>query len=99
MRNERVTGYSRPGDSTREKGAPCRTRTYNPLIKSQTRGGSQTQAPQDSTTDSAPVTTPRLTKPAENDPDLARLVAAWPELPEVIRRAMVALVESARPRP
>jgi hypothetical protein len=28
------------------------------------------------------------------DPDLARIVAAWPELPQAIRRAVLALVES-----
>ena len=28
------------------------------------------------------------------DPDLARVVAAWPELPEPIRRAVLALVEA-----
>jgi hypothetical protein len=27
-----------------------------------------------------------------NDPDLARVVAAWPALPESIRRAMLALI-------
>jgi hypothetical protein len=30
-------------------------------------------------------------------PDLARIVAAWPELPEHIRGAILALVESAKP--
>jgi len=35
----------------------------------------------------------------ENYPDLTRIVAAWPELPEAIRRAMLALVESALGRP
>jgi hypothetical protein len=28
------------------------------------------------------------------DPDLARVVTAWPELPEAIRRAVLALVNS-----
>jgi hypothetical protein len=32
---------------------------------------------------------------AGNDPDLARILAAWPTLPEPIRRAVLALVESA----
>jgi hypothetical protein len=31
------------------------------------------------------------------DPDLARIVATWPTLPESIRRAMLALVETAVP--
>ena len=43
-------------------------------------------------------TTPRpdraLTKP---DPDLARVVAAWPALPEPLRRAVLALVDSQPP--
>ena len=30
------------------------------------------------------------------DPDLARIVGAWPTLPEPIRRAMLALVEAIR---
>jgi hypothetical protein len=32
----------------------------------------------------------------ETDPDLARIIAAWPTLPEPIRRAMLALVETGR---
>jgi hypothetical protein len=36
-----------------------------------------------------------LHKQAENDPDLARILQAWPTLPEPIRRAILALVESA----
>lgn len=31
------------------------------------------------------------------DPDLARLAAAWPTLPEPIRAAVRALVDAARP--
>jgi hypothetical protein len=30
------------------------------------------------------------------DPDLAQIVEAWPDLPETIRRAMLALVGSAK---
>jgi hypothetical protein len=30
------------------------------------------------------------------DPDLSRVAAAWPALPEPIRRAILALVESGR---
>jgi len=33
--------------------------------------------------------------PNPPDPDLARVVAAWPELPEAIRRAVLALIGSA----
>jgi hypothetical protein len=34
-----------------------------------------------------------------NDPDLAAVVAAWPELPEAIRAGIVAMVETAFPKP
>ena len=40
---------------------------------------------------------PEAGQPAPLDPDLARVVAAWPGLPEAIRRAMLALVEVAMP--
>jgi hypothetical protein len=36
-----------------------------------------------------------LPNAAETDPDLARVVEAWPALPQAIRRAMLALVGSA----
>jgi hypothetical protein len=32
---------------------------------------------------------------AKGDPDLAQIVAVWPDLPEAIRRAVLALVGSA----
>jgi hypothetical protein len=35
--------------------------------------------------------------PAPLDPDLARVVDAWPHLPEPIRRAMLALIGTAKP--
>jgi hypothetical protein len=35
------------------------------------------------------------TAPSPADPDLARIVAAWPALPEPIRRAILALIETA----
>ncbi len=42
-----------------------------------------------------------LTRPLPNaadaDPDLARVVAAWPGLPEAIRRAVLALVGASTP--
>jgi hypothetical protein len=38
-----------------------------------------------------------LTKPAETDPGLGRIIDAWPTLPELIRKAMLALVESGKP--
>jgi len=32
---------------------------------------------------------------AQLDPDLARLVAAWPELPEAIRAGMLEMIDAA----
>jgi hypothetical protein len=32
---------------------------------------------------------------SETDPALARIVASWPALPEPIRRAVLALIETA----
>jgi hypothetical protein len=45
--------------------------------------------------ESLPSVAVQLPNPAENDPDLAGLLAAWPTLPEPIRRAIVVLVQSA----
>ena len=42
-------------------------------------------------TDSAPSSA----LSAQNDPDLARVVAAWPELPEAIRADILAMVQHA----
>jgi hypothetical protein len=40
-------------------------------------------------------------KPSESepgiDPDLAAVMAAWPELPDAIRAGIVAMVKAARP--
>jgi hypothetical protein len=35
-----------------------------------------------------------LHAPPETDPDLARILNAWPGLPEAIRRAVLALIDS-----
>jgi hypothetical protein len=35
-----------------------------------------------------------LARETEIDPDLARVVSAWPDLPEAIRRAVLALIGS-----
>jgi hypothetical protein len=34
-----------------------------------------------------------------NEPDFARLAAAWPALPEPIRRAVLALLDAAADKP
>lgn len=35
-----------------------------------------------------------LARESGKDPDLARIVAAWPNLPDPIRRAVLALVDA-----
>jgi hypothetical protein len=36
-----------------------------------------------------------VSAPADTEPDLARVVAAWPRLPEQVRAAVLALVATA----
>jgi hypothetical protein len=36
---------------------------------------------------------------AEADPDLSRVIAAWPDLPAHIKAAVLALVGAAKPPP
>jgi hypothetical protein len=38
------------------------------------------------------------TKPAETDPDLAKINAAWPMLPDPIKKGIMAMVRSAAPK-
>src|SRR5262249_25097215 len=74
--------------------APCRTRTYNPLIKSQSKaepnllpindyGQSQERFARPFASDNPP------------DPALARLVESWPALPDHVKAAVLALLSVA----
>jgi AhpD family alkylhydroperoxidase len=45
--------------------------------------------------DRSPSVARQLPSTGETDPDLARVLAAWPGLPEAIRRKVLALVEAA----
>jgi hypothetical protein len=49
-----------------------------------------------SSCDDRSVACPALVQPASApaDPDLARILEAWPELPAPIRRAMLAMIET-----
>jgi hypothetical protein len=40
---------------------------------------------------------PDLLEVCSDDPDLAKVVAAWPDLPEGVRQAVLALVNAVRP--
>jgi len=42
-----------------------------------------------------PVAVTAKSEGGNDDPDLSRLIAAWPTLPEPIRRAMLAILEAA----
>ena len=76
-----------------------RARTFDPLIKSQsvpTRNVLQNNTLQQ------PPTIGRSAGRSDDeceggndDPDLSRLIAAWPTLSEPIRRAMLAILEAA----
>ncbi len=70
------------------------TRTPDIQIHSLTAANPKPVVPQGICGDAPAVVAQRL----PNDPDLARLVAAWPSLPEPIRRAVLALIDSAQPR-
>jgi hypothetical protein len=51
----------------------------------------------DPPTTSADAPVPDAQSDALTDPDLARIVGAWPTLPKAIRRAVLALIETALP--
>ena len=76
--------------------APRRTRTYNPLIKSQR--DDSISADSDGTCGDgpdAPSNTPsNELQERPLDPVLAVIVERWDSLPEVIRRAVAAMVGS-----
>jgi hypothetical protein len=75
--------------------APRRTRTYNPLIKSQTSGNRKDDSGKDLGI-SPPSVGPRLaTDTRQTDPDLATVVNAWDRLPEAVRAGIVAMVKAA----
>ena len=73
--------------------APRRTRTYNPLIKSQREG--ECKGSEDKGLRGA--ADPACTDLAREGPaDLARVADAWPELPLHIRTSILALVDAAK---
>ena len=47
--------------------------------------------------DSARAGDRALTKAPETDPDLARVMYAWPDLPSPIRKAVLSLIDAAGP--
>ncbi len=84
-------------DATRQnlaasgENAPRRTRTYNPLIKSQTSARHKSLIHHEKGREASNVALSLPYAP----PDLAQVVDAWPTLPEVIRAAILALVQTS----
>jgi hypothetical protein len=98
------TGSYRPDSpqgepaASKSESAPCRNRTDNLLIKSQPSPVLKFPSGNDLQPDDPAACRPACrTGPA--DDALARVVAAWDELPEAIRAAVVLLVDSAGKRP
>jgi hypothetical protein len=74
--------------------APCRARTYDPLIKSQ--HSTCHKCKQDITSDECSnLVTHRVTQNLPITSQLQRLVTNWCLLPEAIKNAIMSLVESA----
>jgi hypothetical protein len=73
-----------------KRGKAIATRPQKPLAQTLAH---ESQNPAEPTPTTAPASTPADPPAvAATDPDLARIVAAWPTLPEAIRRAMLALL-------
>ena len=89
---DRAGTAARHGAAIRES-ASSRTRTLDPLIKSQSaqvKGqGVARECPH-----SGPQSAAEPAPAAGGDPDLAAVVAAWPTLPAAVRAGVVALVRA-----
>ncbi len=76
--------------------ALCRTRTYDPLIKSQ-QGDSASGDPA-KTCDGDPATPNSSHDSSSGNPplddDLRRVVEAWPTLPDPVRAGILAMIEA-----
>jgi len=84
-----------------EESEPAGTRTQDLRINLP-HGQSRNPLPANTSGDPSGPLAPQLApvqKVYSADPDLARVVAAWPALPEAIRRAVLALVGASTPPP
>jgi len=101
-----VETHPRPGKAV--EGGPCWTRTNDQAIMSRLLDGSEhapksqlaptgSPIPGESADTHAQALAQNLAHPAASeDPDLARLVAAWPRLPPAVRRSLAHLAEVSR---
>ena len=81
---EAMRRVSRLGLEPRTYGLTCR------------RSGDETTAPATTSDATAVSVAHQLPAGAETDPDLARIVSTWPDLPPHIRAAVLALIGTAR---
>jgi hypothetical protein len=77
--------------------APRRTRTYNPLIKSQQSESCNVQLRNDLGTETMPAGHLLATYTCQVDSDLITIVDAWSTLPEALKAGIVAMVKAAKP--
>jgi hypothetical protein len=96
----KAPGKKAQDDSTRSGtpacgSAPRRTRTYNPLIKSQTSEAHKPQCGKGLRISTPPVSHHIPTDTCQNDPDLAAVVDAWQTLPEALKAGILAMVKAA----
>ena len=75
--------------------APRRTRTYNPLIKSQRERSRNLQCSKGLRFSTPAVSHHFPTDTCKNDPGLAAVIEAWDRLPEAIRAGILAMVKAA----
>jgi hypothetical protein len=83
---------------TKSVTAPRRTRTYLPLIKSQTKETRKACSQNDLRIATPDVSHPIPTDTCKNDPDLATVIEAWDRLPEAIRAGILAMVKASENR-
>ncbi len=85
-----------PCDLWRSENALRRTRTCNPLIKSQR--GDSAKADRTGISDDAPANPSSRHSSGDGNPlqdaNLRRLIDAWPELPDTIRAGILAMVDA-----
>ena len=77
--------------------APRRTRTYNPLIKSQKQDRRNPRSCKGNGDEEHTVSLPLPYGPPALTPDLAFVVDAWPALTEPVKAAVLILIRAADP--
>jgi hypothetical protein len=76
--------------------APRRTRTYNPMIKSQRPDPDKPTSANGLRLSPKTIGAHLAHDTRKTDPDFAVVMNAWPDLPEAIKAAIMALVKASR---